>query len=97
MGVNPNSSTYFYSQASNDFWSDLTSWIAILKADPRPPLVHSISYGEQAEHQTSEAYKVRFDQVRRRVVYRAACVVVFFVVASRGRGRRKCKRSARAV
>jgi tripeptidyl-peptidase-1 len=61
MGVNPGAPTYFYSQASFDFWSDLTSWIGVLNSDPKPPLVHSISYGEQAEHQTSEAYKQRFE------------------------------------
>ncbi len=62
MGVNPGAPTYFYSQSSFDFWSDLTNWIGILNSDPKPPLVHSISYGEQAEHQTSEAYKTRFDK-----------------------------------
>lgn len=36
MGVNPNCSTYFYSQASFEFWDDLTAWIAILKV----PLDH---------------------------------------------------------
>lgn len=46
---------------SFEFWSDLTAWITILNSDPAPPLVHSVSYGEQAEHQVAESFKQRFE------------------------------------
>ena len=59
--MNPNVPTYFYSQSSFEFWSDLTNWITVLNSDPKPPLVHSVSYGEQAEHTVSASYKDRFN------------------------------------
>lgn len=75
MGVNPNTKTYFYSQSSFEFWSDLTAWITILNNDPRPPLVHSISYGEQSEHQTSESFKQRFDQEMQKLGSRGLSII----------------------
>jgi len=57
MGVAPNIDSYFYSTPSVDFWSDLTSWTALLANESTIPWVHSISYGDQGEFQPSEDYK----------------------------------------
>jgi tripeptidyl-peptidase-1 len=75
MGVNPNAPTYFYSQSSFEFWSDLTAWIAVLNNDPKPPLVHSISYGEQKEHQTSGSYKANFDTEMQKLAARGITII----------------------
>lgn len=61
-GVNPLAPSYFYTQASTDFLSDLTAWIALLNDDPKPPLVHSISYGDQNNFpEVSNTYATAFD------------------------------------
>jgi tripeptidyl-peptidase-1 len=75
MGVNPDTPTYFYSQQSFEFFSDLTNWITILNDDPSPPLVHSISYGEQKEHQTSSSYKSRFETEMQKLGSRGITII----------------------
>ena len=62
MGVAPNVATYFYSDPSMDFWSGLTSWANLLTNDPSPPIVHSISYGDQVGlSKPTKAYHDRLD------------------------------------
>lgn len=75
MGVNPNAPTYFYSQSSFEFWSDLTNWITVLNSDPKPPLVHSVSYGEQAEHTVSASYKDRFNTEMQKLAGRGITII----------------------
>jgi len=48
MGVAPKILTEFWYQKGNDFCSDVKIWAGKILADPDPPLVHSLSYGQQA-------------------------------------------------
>lgn len=49
MGVAPNIPAWFWSNPAFDFWSDLTAWVGQINDEKNPPLVHSVSYGDQAE------------------------------------------------
>ena len=55
MGVAPNIQSWFYSNPSFDFWTDLTAWTALLANESVIPWVHSISYGDQGEFQPVRA------------------------------------------
>lgn len=48
MGVAPNVTTTFYASATFDFWSGLATWAQLVASQPNPPLVISVSYGDQS-------------------------------------------------
>jgi len=89
MGINPGAPTWFYSQSSNDFWSDLMAWIALLQK-PNAPLVHSVSYGEQREHQNTETYKQRFNTEMQKLGVRG--ITIIFASGDSGTGCTLCVR-----
>lgn len=60
MGVAPKVPVEFWSQASFDFFSDLTIFFNQIKNSPNPPLVFSISYGSQFVY-PSEAYRTKLN------------------------------------
>ena len=62
MGVAPNITTYFYSSATMDFWSGLSSYASLLAGESDTPLVHSISYGDQSgPSKPTKAYQERLN------------------------------------
>eukprot|EP01090_Pellita_catalonica_P018605 TRINITY_DN6064_c0_g2_i1.p1 TRINITY_DN6064_c0_g2~~TRINITY_DN6064_c0_g2_i1.p1 ORF type:complete len:541 (+),score=103.79 TRINITY_DN6064_c0_g2_i1:136-1623(+) len=60
MGVAANVSSWFWSNPSVDFWSDLTSWVSQIEAVSNPPQVHSVSYGSQGDYPSDE-YRQRLN------------------------------------
>lgn len=60
MGVAPDVETWFYSQPSFDFWSDLTAWVSQINQEDDAPFVHSVSYGSQGNY-PSKQYRDRLD------------------------------------
>ena len=60
MGVAPNVSTWFYSQAQFNFYNDLVNWLTILSNQTDAPWVHSVSYGSQGNY-PSASYQSRSD------------------------------------
>jgi tripeptidyl-peptidase-1 len=64
MGVSPNVTTTFYSSATFDFWSGLTTWAALVGSQATPPQVISVSYGEQdPAGKPSTAYMQKLNSV----------------------------------
>jgi len=59
-GVAPNATTWFYSMRQFNFWSDLTTWSALLNNETTLPFIHSISYGAQGGDPDS-TYQNRLD------------------------------------
>jgi len=64
MGVAPNVTTYFYASATFDFWSGLSTWAALVASEARPPLVISVSYGDQDPSDKPDlSYMLKLDKV----------------------------------
>jgi tripeptidyl-peptidase-1 len=64
MGVSPNVTTTFYSSATFDFWSGLTTWAALVSSQTTPPQVISVSYGDQSPaSKPSTAYMQKLSSV----------------------------------
>jgi len=60
MGVAPNATTWFYSMAAFNFWTDLTTWAKNLNNETTLPFIHSISYGAQGDD-PSKTYQNNLD------------------------------------
>eukprot|EP00300_Choanocystis_sp_HF-7_P001587 c11273_g1_i1.p2 GENE.c11273_g1_i1~~c11273_g1_i1.p2 ORF type:complete len:575 (+),score=128.28 c11273_g1_i1:261-1727(+) len=74
MGVATNCPTSFYSMASNAFWSDLTTWTALLESEDEIPWVMSVSYGSQGSY-PSASYISALDSQFMRIGLRGTSVI----------------------
>ena len=55
MGVGVGIPTWFWSNPSQDFWSDLTAWVSQIENTTDAPWVHSVSYGSQGSYPSEQA------------------------------------------
>eukprot|EP01104_Vermistella_antarctica_P017131 TRINITY_DN601_c0_g1_i3.p1 TRINITY_DN601_c0_g1~~TRINITY_DN601_c0_g1_i3.p1 ORF type:complete len:561 (-),score=132.99 TRINITY_DN601_c0_g1_i3:81-1712(-) len=66
MGVAPNIPTWFWSNSGDDFWTDLTAWTSQISSTKDAPIVHSVSYGDQAagiSHTTQDRLNTEFQKL----------------------------------
>jgi len=56
MGVAPAISAWFYSIPQLDFYTDVITWVTEIGNATNPPLVHSVSYGSQAQWPSTDIH-----------------------------------------
>jgi len=74
MGVAPNITTWFYSQAKFNFYNDLINWLTELNNETVIPFVHSVSYGSQGDY-PSASYQSRSDQEYQKLGARGVSII----------------------
>jgi len=87
MGVAPNVPTWFWSNPSFDFYTDLTDWVDQIESTNNGPWVHSVSYGDQSEGPSSD-YQNRLDGEFQKIS--ATGVSILFSSGDSGTGCASC-------
>jgi tripeptidyl-peptidase-1 len=89
LGVSPNITTTFYASADFDFWSALSTWASLVASQASPPLVNSVSYGDQdPTSKGGTAYEQRVSQEFQKIGARGVSLI--FASGDSGAGCNLC-------